>query len=93
MEDQGPETKLVAVRTFTGNTARLDAELAKGLLASEGIDSEISGEAAADTFPFLDVRLLVRAEDSVRASELLNGLLEIPWERTQSDEAENSDGD
>jgi hypothetical protein len=87
------EINLVPVRTFSGNMARLDAELAKGWLAAEGIESEIPGEMAADTFPFLSVQLFVREEDAARAAEMLSGLMESPAESPQSDEAENSEGD
>ncbi len=69
------KVKLLPVRIFSGNTARLDAELAKGLLADEGIESEIPGEVAADTFPFLDVELLVREEDFEHAAEFLDRAL------------------
>ena len=91
MTDEAPETKLVPIRTFVGNTARLDAELAKGLLSAEGIESEIPGEAAADTFPFLNVQLFVREADAERAAEILKGLMET--ENVQSDEGEDSEGD
>jgi hypothetical protein len=93
MTDKGPETRLIPIRTFSGNTARLDAELAKGLLAADGIDSEIPNEAAADTFPFLNVQLFVREEDSERAAEILSGLMETATDTFQSDEAEEPDAD
>lgn len=65
------EVQLVPVRTYSGNAARLDAEMARGVLAEAGIECVIPGEVAADTFPFLDVPLLVRDEDLARASEIL----------------------
>ncbi len=65
------EVQLVPVRTYSGNTARIDAELAKGVLTEAGIECVIPGEVAADTFPFLDVPLLVRDEDLTRATEIL----------------------
>lgn len=83
------EVHLVPVRTFGGNTARLDAELARGVLAQEGIESIIPGEAAADTFPFLDVPLLVRDEDLARASEILDEAFN-PAADDQSAEDEDS---
>lgn len=93
MTDEGPETRLISIRTFSGNTARLDAELAKGLLAAEGIESEIPNEAAVDTFPFLNVQLFVRKEDMERATELLSGLMETPADSPQSKEGEEAEGD
>jgi hypothetical protein len=65
------EVQLVPVRTYSGNTARIDAEMAKGVLTGAGIECVIPGEVAADTFPFLDVPLLVREEDLARATEVL----------------------
>jgi len=65
------KVQLVPVRTYSGNAARLDAELAKGVLTEAGIECAIPGEVAADTFPFLDVPLLVRDEDLTRAAEIL----------------------
>ncbi len=87
------EIRLVSVRTFAGNTARLDAELAKGILQEAGIESEIPGEVAADTFPFLDVQLFVREEDAERAAEVLRSALDAPFEGDQSDETERSEED
>jgi hypothetical protein len=65
------EVQLVPVRTYSGNTARIDAEMAKGVLTEAGIECVIPGEVAADTFPFLDVPLLVREDDLARATEVL----------------------
>jgi Putative prokaryotic signal transducing protein len=78
------KTHLVPVRIFSGNTARLDAELARGLLAQEGIECEIPGEVAADTFPFLDVQLLVREEDAERAAQFLESALSAAGSEDQS---------
>jgi hypothetical protein len=78
------KTHLVPVRIFSGNTARLDAELARGLLAQEGIECEIPGEVAADTFPFLDVQLLVREEDAERAAQFLESALAAAASEDQS---------
>lgn len=62
---------LVKVRTFSGATARLDAELARNLLASEGIECMLPGHIAAQTIPLFDVALMVREEDAERAARLL----------------------
>ena len=87
------EVQLVPLRRFTGNAARLDAELARGVLAEAGIECVIPGEAAADTFPFLDVLLLVRAEDLEQASEILETAFAPVSEDSQSDEDEDEEGD
>ena len=85
------KVKLVPVRIFTGGTARLDAELAKGLLAEEGIESDIPGEVAADTFPFLDVELLVREDDLERAAEFLSRALASEPKADESEDEEESE--
>lgn len=63
---------LVKVRTFSGPTARTDADLARNLLSSEGIDCILPGNIAAQTIPIIDVDLLVREEDAERAANLLH---------------------
>lgn len=91
MSDES-KVHLVPVRTFTGNTARLDAELAHGVLTDAGIECAIPGEVAADTFPFLDVPLLVREEDLAQAREVLESTLASPVEESQSEAGEDSEG-
>ena len=81
---------LVPVRTFSGNMARLDAELAHGVLTDAGIECAIPGEVAADTFPFLDVPLLVREEDLARAAEILEITFASPAGDDQSEAVEDS---
>jgi len=86
------EVQLVPVRTFTGNSARLDAELARGVLAEAGIECAIPGEVAADTFPFLDVPLLVRDEDLNHASEILEDAFSPAEGEDQSEGGDESGG-
>ena len=71
-----PKVKLVRLRKFTGPTARLDAELAKNLLDSEGIPCVLPGEISAETIPIFDIPLLVREEDVDRATETLASYLD-----------------
>jgi hypothetical protein len=70
MSDES-EIKLVPVRAFSGGTASLDAEVARNVLAAEGIECVLPGDMAAVTIPVLGVQLLVREEDAPRAAELL----------------------
>lgn len=70
MSDES-QIKLVPLRVFSGGTASLDAELARNVLAAEGIESLLPGDIAAATIPVLGVQLLVREEDAPRAAELL----------------------
>ncbi len=75
----GNEVKLVRVRTFSGATARLDADLAKNLLETQGIRCVLPGEFSAGTMPGIDVvQLLVREEDAEQAIEVLNLYLDSP---------------
>ncbi|HZO99194.1 MAG TPA: DUF2007 domain-containing protein [Terriglobia bacterium] len=69
---QGSEVQLVRLRTFSGPTALLDADLAKNLLNSQGILCVLPGEVTAETLPGVDVvQVLVRKEDAQRAAQIL----------------------
>jgi hypothetical protein len=62
---------MTAVRTYLN---KMEAELAKGLLASEDIDSVIQADDCDGMRPNLwlsGVRLLVRPEDVARADKVL----------------------
>lgn len=65
------DIRLVPVRTFSGGSAVMDADLARNLLEAEGIESMVPGEVAAETIPVLDAQLMVREEDAARAAEIL----------------------
>ena len=82
-----PDAELVRVRTFSGPTASLEAELAQNILQTQGIACALPGEGHAEMLPGIDlVQLLVRKEDAERAAEILRGFLDNP--ETLSDEAE-----
>ncbi len=66
-----PEAKMVRVRTFSGPTAVLDADLARNLLRAKKIPSILPGESSVEILPFLEVPLLVREEDAARAKAIL----------------------
>ena len=72
------DVKLVPARIFNGTTAQMDAELARNILQTQGIPSAFSGEGLADPFPVMEVHLLVREEDAVRAEEVLREYLDTP---------------
>ena len=68
-----PQPDLVCVKTYN---SRLEAELDKGLLDSQGIQAMISADDAGGMRPDLlwstgGVRLLVKDEDAGNALELL----------------------
>lgn len=76
VSEERPDAKLVRVRTFSGPTAQLDADLARNLLQQEGIRCILPGETAAEVLPGIDVvQLLVRDEDARRAAEILEAFL------------------
>ena len=71
MSDRPPHTELVVVATFLN---QIDAEMAKGALEAGEIESMISADDAGGLRPHLGlsgVRLLVKAADAERASEIL----------------------
>ena len=72
MSDES-EIKLVPVRAFSGGTASLDAEVARNLLAAEGIESMLPGDMAAVTIPVLANALgVTRQHVQTIANELLD---------------------
>jgi Putative prokaryotic signal transducing protein len=63
-------SELVAVSTFRSTA---DAQIAKGVLDEEGIDSMIRSDNAGGMYPALaGADLLVRSEDLAKATEALN---------------------
>jgi hypothetical protein len=75
--------RMVAVRSFTGPRAALDAGMAKSFLEAEGIPCMVPGESSASALPGIDVlNLLVREQDAPQAAEILKSLLDIPPEDT-----------
>jgi hypothetical protein len=68
------ETELVPVRSFTTD---MEAEIAKSALEAFGIECMISRDDCGGQRPHLafseGIRLLVRAEDSEKAEQVLNG--------------------
>lgn len=80
VDDSGePATPLVRLRTFSGPTAQLDADLAKNILATQGIPCVLPGEQMAETLPGIDVvQLLVREQDAEEAADILKSYLDQP---------------
>ena len=65
------DTELVVVSTFR---SQIDAEIARSALEAAEIESMVSADDAGGVRPHLwmgGVRLLVRAEDAEKASEIL----------------------
>jgi mono/diheme cytochrome c family protein len=85
-----PEPKLVRIRTFSGPTAVMQADLAKNLLQDQGILSFVPGETSAEILPGVDlVQLWVREQDADLAAEVLKSYLDA----TEQTEAENEAGE
>lgn len=76
--DKVPEGKMVRVRTFSGPTALLDADLARNLLRTQGIPSFVPGETSAELLPVLEVFLLVLEGDAARAAQVLKSYFDSP---------------
>jgi hypothetical protein len=70
------DAKLVRIRTFSGPTALLDADVARNILQAQGIPSLVPGATSAELLPILDVPLLVPAEEAERAVEILRAYLD-----------------
>ncbi|HKS94913.1 MAG TPA: DUF2007 domain-containing protein [Terriglobia bacterium] len=86
-ESDEPATSLVKLRTFSGPTAQLDADLAKNILAAQGIPCVLPGEQMAETLPGVDVvQMFVREQDAEEAADILRSYLDQP--APLSDEAE-----
>jgi len=65
------KTELVVIRTYLN---KVEAEIAQGALKASDVDSMVSADDAGGTRPSLwmsGVKLLVRAEDVGRATEVL----------------------
>ena len=62
-------TGLAVVSTFRSTA---DAEIAKGVLASHGVDSLIRSDTAGGMYPSLGpAELLVRTDDAAKAKDVL----------------------
>jgi hypothetical protein len=64
------DEKLVCVRIFTG-TSGMEAEVARGLLESQGISCALSGDVGGQPFAVTEIHLLVLEEDAGRAERIL----------------------
>ena len=64
------DVKLVPVRISAGDTG-MEAEVARGILESQGISCVFSGDVAGEPFPVMGINLLVREEDAERAERIL----------------------
>jgi len=78
-ETPEPNLELVTIHTFSGPTAALDSELAKNVLAGDGIQCVLTGEGSAEILPGVDLVLMgVRKEDAERAKEVLESYFDDP---------------
>ncbi len=64
------DSKLVPLRTFTGDSG-MGAEVARGVLESQGIPCMISGDLAGEPFPVANSQVMVREQDVARAERIL----------------------
>ena len=76
-----PDMELVTIHTFSGPTAPIEADMAKQVLAAEGIKCAIAGEGSAEILPGVDtVQLMVREEEAEAAKEILESFFDNPPE-------------
>ena len=69
----------VRVRAFSGPTASLDAQLAKGILTERGIPCVVPNKLGADVLPGVDVvQLIVAEDDADEAAQILEDFLDHP---------------
>jgi hypothetical protein len=74
--EKSPEPQMVRLRSFSGPTGRLAADLARNILETQDIPSVVAGEVA---MPGVDmIQLLVREEDAEQAAEILRSYLDTP---------------
>jgi len=84
------DAKLVAVRTFRGPTASMEAELARNVLKEEGILCALPGDTGAEVIPGIDlVHLVVREKDAARAEQILEAFENANAELLESDSPES----
>lgn len=72
------EPKLMRIRVFTGPMAVMHADLARNLLAGEGIPCALPGEYSAEMLPGEPIHVLVHESDAARASEILDAYFNTP---------------
>ncbi|MCX5890957.1 MAG: DUF2007 domain-containing protein [Deltaproteobacteria bacterium] len=74
----------IVLETFA---SRIEAEMAAGLLESEGVEAMVMADDAGGAYPMLQfirgVRLLVYREDEARAREILKDMEAVPDESSE----------
>jgi hypothetical protein len=68
--DPEKDVNLVPVRISTDDSG-MEAEVAQGILESQGIPCALSGDLAGTPFPVMGLLLLVREEDAERVERIL----------------------
>lgn len=75
----GKEPKLVRLRVFSGPTSLMQADLARNLLATEGIPCVLPGQVMGEILPGVEpIQMLVDERDAARADAILQAYLENP---------------
>jgi len=74
----------VVLETFSN---RIEAEMAAGLLETEGIEARVMADDAGGAYPMLQfirgVKLMVASEDEARAKEILAAMAQIGDEESE----------
>lgn len=86
-KQRGPEEKLVRIRTFSGPTSLMQADLGRNLLETEGIPCVLQGMVMGEILPGVEpIPMLVHASDVERANEILTAYLDTV--QAEPDESE-----
>ena len=86
-----PNMELVTIHTFSGPTAPIEADMAKQVLAAEGIKCAIAGEGSAEVLPGVDmVQLMVSEDDAEEAKEILESFFDNPPDFPDKGDDENA---
>ncbi|MDE3179101.1 MAG: DUF2007 domain-containing protein [Acidobacteriota bacterium] len=78
-DEKEPEAKLVRIRTFTGPTSLMQADLARNLLQTEGIRCVLPGLVMGEILPGVEpIQMFVDERDVERADEIIEAFFDNP---------------
>ena len=93
-EESADAVPFATIRVFRGPTGGMEAELARNILATQGIPALVVGETTAEILPGVDaVQLQVSEDDKEEASEILAAYLDRNAELPEPVGASEADAD
>ncbi len=85
---------VVTIRVFRGPTAIMEADLARNILAEQGIPVILPGETSAEILPGVDVvQVQVDADDAEEAAEILQSYFDRETGPPEPVETPDADAD